>query len=206
MKDYGFLQASSQTEYHRWEPMHFPEMEDIRPLTPRIEFTLAGDSSGSRSNYYTNLFEFDARSSREELHGTFIIEAGGQLKNRKQEDSGVSYSYRYVFDENRVEKHVSLNLNGHSDTIRIVEPVITYEGSTVEQSDKKSIIIRKGETRVKFSLLSDNATLSCGVEQDQYRSVYPALIACPIVMTVVDDKDMVEIVFEFEKQTSKLGS
>jgi len=178
MKDYGFLQASSQTEYHRWEPMHFPEMEDIRPLTPRIELTLAEDRSGSQSGYYTNLFEFDASSSREELNGTFIIEAEGQLKNRRQEDSGVSYNYRYVFDENRVEKHVSLNLNGHRDTIRIVEPVITYEGSTVVQSDEKSIIICKGETRVKFSLLSDNATLSCGAEQDHYRSVYPALPDC----------------------------
>ncbi len=207
MKDYGFLQASSQTEYHRWEPMHFPEMEDIRPLTPRIELTLAEDRSGSQSGYYTNLFEFDASSSREELNGTFIIEAEGQLKNRRQEDSGVSYNYRYVFDENRVEKHVSLNLNGHRDTIRIVEPVITYEGSTVVQSDEKSIIICKGETRVKFSLLSDNATLSCGAEQDHYRSVYPALTACPIVMTVVqdkdmgDEKDMVEIVFKIEKIT-----
>ena len=38
LQDHGFLQASSQTEYIRWEPMHFPEAEGIKCLTPRIEF------------------------------------------------------------------------------------------------------------------------------------------------------------------------
>jgi hypothetical protein len=34
---HGMLQASSPTEYHRWEPVHFPEADGLRPLTPRIE-------------------------------------------------------------------------------------------------------------------------------------------------------------------------
>ena len=33
LKDYGFLQASSPTEYHRWEPMSFPVVERKNPAT-----------------------------------------------------------------------------------------------------------------------------------------------------------------------------
>ncbi len=54
VRGHGFLQVSSQTLYKRWEPMHFPQMGGILPLTSRIEYE---DSLG----YFTNLYEFDAR-------------------------------------------------------------------------------------------------------------------------------------------------
>ena len=50
--DYGYLQASGQTEYHRWE-FNYPESPDSLTITPRIEFS---DSNA----YYTNLYDFDA--------------------------------------------------------------------------------------------------------------------------------------------------
>ena len=52
VKDYGYLQASGQTEYHKWE-MNYPEIDSAITITPRIEFT---DSNA----YYTNLYEFDS--------------------------------------------------------------------------------------------------------------------------------------------------
>jgi hypothetical protein len=68
----------------------------------------------------------------------------------------------------------------------------------VVQEDERTVAIRQGETRVTFRLISGNATLSTGIDQSQYRSVYPALTACPIVMTVVPgENDMEEIVFNY---------
>lgn len=201
LKDYGFLQASSQSEYHRWEPMHFPEMDNIRPLTPRIEYT----TMEARAGYYTNLYEFDAESSFEETDQGYMVLASGQLKNRMQESGGVSYGYRYVFEDNRVEKQVRLCFHENMDTIRIIEPVITFEESSVEQAGERTVIILMGESRVRFRLISGNATLSCGRNQDQYRSVYPALTACPIEMTVIPDGngDTEKIVYAFEIVHSK---
>ncbi len=205
LKGYGFLTASSQTEYHRWEPMSFPVMEEnLRPLTPRIEYgTRVSDSrkegdTHPAEHYFTNLFEFDATTTRQEMEGKFVITATGRLKNRNQADGGVDYRYRYLFGDSLVEKGVTLRFHARRDTVRIIEPVITYPGTVVVQEDDRTVAIRQGETRVTFRLISGNATLSTGIDQSQYRSVYPALTACPIVMTAVPgENDTEEIVFNY---------
>ncbi len=119
LKGYGFLQASSPTEYHRWEPMSFPVVDEkTRPLTPRIEYsTRASDSrkggdTHPAEHYYTNLFEFDATVTRQEQEGKFIITASGRMKNREQAGGGVDYSCRYLFGDLSVEKGVTLRFNG----------------------------------------------------------------------------------------------
>jgi hypothetical protein len=198
LKDYGFLQASSQTEYHRWEPMSFPVMPDLCPLTPRIEYRQTDEKTSSKQDYYTNLFEFDATTTHSELDGTFLVSAGGLLKNRLQIDEGVAYSYRYLFGDRSVEKRVILKLEGCRDTVRIIEPIITYAGTTVVQNDDKSVSIVQGDSRVNFRLISGNVTLSTGTNQEQYRSVYPALTACPLVMTLIPGENKTEeIVFSY---------
>jgi hypothetical protein len=53
VKDYGPLQSSSQTEYHKWE-LNYPHLDTSITITPRIEFS---DSNA----YYTNLYEFDSK-------------------------------------------------------------------------------------------------------------------------------------------------
>ncbi len=55
----------------------------------------------------------------------------------------------------------------------------------VEQQGCRSVTIRQGESRLQFRLIAGNATLATGMDQEHYRSVYPALTACPIVMTVI---------------------
>jgi hypothetical protein len=129
-----------------------------------------------------------------------VIQVSGKLKNREHQSCGISYGYRYLFGDNTVEKQVNLDFSKIGDSIRIIEPVITWEGSTVELADDRTVIIRKGEIRVQFRLISGNATLSCGMNREQYRSVYPALTACPIVMTIAPDGngEKENIVYRFE--------
>jgi hypothetical protein len=185
MKDYGFLQASSQTEYHRWEPMHFPEAEKVESLTPRIEFE-------NERGYFTNLFEFDATTNFQEVSGKTEADIYGELKNRYQEAGGIGYSYNYVFTDSEVFKTVSLRYHSISDTIRIVEPVIDYKGTSFVATDKKTISIKNGEKTILFELISGDATLSMGENAENYWSPYPALKANPIVLTILPDSNMIE--------------
>lgn len=185
LKDYGFLQAASQTEYHRWEPMHFPEAEKVESLTPRIEFE-------NEKGYFTNLFEFDATTNFTENSGKIKADVFGELKNRTQDAGGIGYSYKYIFTDTEVTKTVKLRYHSISDTVRIVEPVIDYKESSFVAIDNKTISIKKGGRTIHFELLSGNAILTMGENAENYWSPYPALKAYPLVLTVLPDSTRIE--------------
>ena len=100
VKDYGYLQASSQTEYHRWE-MNYPEGSGAISITPRIEFT---DSNA----YYTNLYEFDSHMKLNEENGAYVVEARGELKDRNRWEGGVAYILTHTVTDNSIEKNIKL--------------------------------------------------------------------------------------------------
>lgn len=93
LKDHGYFQASSQTIYKRWEPMSFPEIGEIKPLTPRIEFD-------SDEGSFTNLYEFDALLTNSEKDGTYAVTSIGELKNSKQQEGGISYRLQHHIGDN----------------------------------------------------------------------------------------------------------
>ena len=181
LKGYGYLQASSQTEYHRWEPMHFPEAKGLKSLTPRIEFS---NSNG----YFTNLYEFGAttRFVREKEGATVF--AYGELKDKYHRPGGIGYSYQYRFKDKSLIKTVHLRFHDARDTVRIVEPVIDYAGVTFKRQGEKSVSITKGGRHVRFTLIKGDAQFSEGKDADRYWSPYPALKAFPLVLTVVPEK------------------
>lgn len=193
LKDYGFLQASSQTEYHRWEPMHFPEAAGLKSLTPRIEFS-------NENGYFTNLFEFDATTSFSENESEIQAFIYGELKNRDQEAGGIGYSYEYSFTNNTITKKIHLRFHSVSDTIRIVEPIIQYKGVSFEQTGNKTVSIKSDHRNIEFEIKKGDAVLSIGEDEQNYWSPYPALKAYPIILTIVPEKDEIEreILYRFK--------
>ncbi len=191
LKGYGFLQAASQTEYHRWEPMHFPEAADIKCLTPRIEFV---NSNG----YFTNLYEFDATTNFKEAGGEITAAIYGELKDRELRQGGIGYSYNYIFSDNAVQKRVHLRFHDSKNRVEIIEPVIFYPGVKVEQIDEKTVSVKNSKVSLLFVLKSGNAELSVGKEKENYWSAYPALKAYPIVLTVIPDSTTIEQTIEYE--------
>lgn len=189
LKDYGFLQASSQTEYHRWEPMHFPEVTNLECLTPRIEFS---NSNG----YFTNLYEFDAVTNFQQTGDAVKVSVYGELKNRNQEPGGIGYSYEYLFAGESVTKKVHLRYHSIKDTIKIIEPVIQYRNTTIVQESPNKVVLSKGSQIINFELEEGNAVLSSGENADNYWSPYPALQGYPIVITIIPGPD------DFEKDIS----
>jgi hypothetical protein len=185
LKDYGFLQASSQTEYHRWEPMHFPEAENLECLTPRIEFQ---NSNG----YFTNLFEFDATASFLEEKQGAKINVFGELKNRDQQPGGIGYSYEYEFRDKSVTKKIHFRYHSNQDTLLIIEPVIQYNNVEIVQINDKTVSIKAGKQTVLFELHKGNAKLTSGEDHENYWSPYPALKAWPIVLTLYPDENNIE--------------
>lgn len=179
LEGHGLLQASSQTEYHRWEPMSFPVVDgEVRPLTPRIEFTSGG-------NYFTNLFEFDGRLHTEMPRaGEFVVSTYGELKDRRWFHGGVSYRLTHTLRAASVAKEVTLFYRGATPEIRLVEPIVWPEGMTFTQTDARTIEMRSGTRRIRFQVTGGNATLISGRDVEKYWSPYPALRAWPIELVV----------------------
>jgi len=192
LKDYGFLQASSQTEYHRWEPMHFPEANSLKSLTPRIEF-----SNGN--GYFTNLFEFDATTNYSQNGNIITAKIIGELKNRKQEEGGIGYSYSYTFTSSDIVKQIHIRYHDILDTVQIIEPIIQYKDVEIVKVDEKTALIKSTKRTIRFELQSGNTSITLGYNAKDYWSPYPALKAFPIILTLTPSKDKIEedIVYRF---------
>ena len=171
---HGMLQASSQTEYHRWEPMHFPEAAGLRPLTPRLEYQ-------AKNGYFTNLYEFDGRlESGDSGVRPFVVTTAGELKDRTWHYGGVGYRLTHTFAADRVRKTVTLFYHGSRPEVRGIEPVIHHPGMTFTQVDPRTVLITGRTARIRFHLLEGDASLVVGREADRYWSPYPALRAYPL--------------------------
>jgi hypothetical protein len=178
LEGHGMLQASSQTEYNRWEPMHFPEAPGLRPLTPRIEYARG-------KTYFTNLFEFDGRlQASTPRPGEFVVATRGELKDRNWHYGGVGYLLTHTFRDAALTKEVTLFYRGADPAVTIVEPIILHPGMTVVQTDPNTVVIHGAQRRLRLQVTSGEATLTTGREADKYWSPYPALRAFPIEITV----------------------
>jgi hypothetical protein len=197
---WGYLTASSQTEYHRWEPMHFPEADTLKSLTPRIEFT-------NENGYFTNLFEFDATVFFEKNGSSITAEVYGELKNREQKEGGIGYSYRYTFEDDCVTKEIHLRFHAVRDTVIIVEPFIFHPQMQFVQVNEKTVLVSNGNQKIEMLITGGLASLSTGEDTEHYWWPYPALRAFPVTLRVIPDESTLESTvkyrFRLEKQKDK---
>ena len=193
VKGLGHFQAASQTEYHRWEPMHFPEVDSIVSLTPRIEYIHS-------SQLYTNLFEFDAVMVSSGTRWKPAVNVTGELKERNQRSSGIGYELRYRMGKNYLEKTIRLQHGPSSGPFRIVEPVIIQQGTRFMKNNETQVMIRSGGKRVLFDLREGEAILSLGKDHQYFWSPFPALKAFPIMLTVEPEmgQEASEITFRYQ--------
>lgn len=110
---FGTVQAASQNEYHRWEGIHFPEMEGLGATGSRIEY-----------GGYSSLYDYDAAITRE---GEFRYCVEGSLRNRDSEECGIRYKIDYYFTDEGVDKCYTISSDKPCE-VSIVEPVIDAEG------------------------------------------------------------------------------
>ncbi|MBC8402297.1 MAG: hypothetical protein H8E14_12480 [Candidatus Marinimicrobia bacterium] len=182
-QDHGFVQISSQTKYVRGEVMHMPVVEDsIKALTPRIEFF---NSNG----YFTNLYECEGVFTAKEVNNNYLISTTGELKNELYYPGGVSYTWTHLITDNAVEKTVILRYHDRFPDVQIVEPIVQYPDMIFELQEKNSVLIRGNNRKIKFELLSGNAYLELGKNEDLFWAVFPALKTYPIVLKVNTPED-----------------
>lgn len=177
LADHGYLQASSQTIYKRWEPMSFPDIPDPLPLTPRIEFD-------SDLGHFTNLYEFDATMTTDSVGQAYKVSSIGELKNSKQQEGGIAYRLNHQIGDNYLIKEIELLYHDAQEQVCIVEPIIMYPETTLQQVNDRVVDIKLKDKTVRFELLSDNAQLVLGENANRYKWVYPALEAYPITLKV----------------------
>ncbi|MCX6170271.1 MAG: hypothetical protein NTX65_13070 [Ignavibacteriales bacterium] len=178
VEGYGFLQASSATQYFRWEPMSFPEVGKIISITPRIEFN---DSNG----YFTNLFEFDSRETSGKEKNNFFVSAAGELRDQKWLAGGVGYKLTHIFSDDRIEKRVELIYHDSQPEINIVEPIIISDGFAIKRIDDRSLVIKSNKKNFLFKVLEGNVNIITNKNLDSFWAPYPALKAFPIYLSVL---------------------
>lgn len=194
IEGFGLLQAASQTEYRRWEPMSFPVMPAIEPLTPRIEtITDAGR--------HTNLYEFDAWSETTDDGETAVCTAGGLLRNSDGRPCGIGYVLTHRFEHNRLVKEVEILHHTSDDTVRIVEPILLDPGTHVEQVSEQTLAITKPGRHITMRV--EGAALRIdSLNAPKYKQVYPSLVALPVVIDVPaaepQRREKINILFETE--------
>ncbi|MDR1089822.1 MAG: hypothetical protein LBL79_01995 [Prevotella sp.] len=182
LNGHGYFQASSQTIYKRWEPMSFPDIPAPLPLTPRIEFDGA-------SGYFTNLYEFDALMITGNKTEDYFVSSLGELKNSKQQEGGISYRLTHRIGDNYISKEIELIYHDAKEHVRIIEPVIYYPGMMFSQIDKKRIHIKTKGKLIELEIITDNADIEQGTDEEKYKWSYPALKAYPIVLNINFDKN-----------------
>ncbi len=176
VQDHGFLQTSSQTEYHRWEPMHFPEASGLLPLTSRIEFS-------NEHGYFTNLYEFDGKLTCEK-EAQMSVSVSGELCDRNLLPGGVAYQWSYRFSEASVEKRVELRFHdGHRD-VSIIEPVVMWPDMEFFKQDARTVLIKGTKKSFLFKVVQGDVDLALGEQKEKYYSPFPAMRAFPIVLKV----------------------
>lgn len=190
LKDHGYFQASSQTIYKRWEPMSFPEMEDVLPLTPRIEFI-------NDLGYFTNLYEFDALLTYKEYKGSFFVSSIGELKNSKQQEGGISYRLSHAIGDYFLTKKIELIYHDVKESVRIIEPIIEYSNMSFTLVDSKTVHIEMKGKKIELTIQAGNVKLELGENKSKYRFPYPALRAYPIVLRVENNNNEPRQMIEF---------
>ena len=172
------LQVSSQTEYQRWELMHFPMADGIKPLTPRIEFS---DEKG----YYTNLYEMNATFQVKEKNNDVTTTAYGELRNRDRQESGIGYVLQHEFTDNVLTKRFTIRYESKFNEVRIVEPIVFNAETKIEKVTNNEVIISYNNKTVKLTLEGENCDLRVDSENLKYYwSPYPAVQTMPILITI----------------------
>lgn len=194
VEGFGLLQAASQTEYRRWEPMSFPIMPEIEPLTPRIETITA-------TGRHTNLYEFDAWSETTENPEAAICTAGGLLRNSDGRPCGIGYISTHRFERNRLIKQIEILHHTVDDTVRIVEPLLLDPETHIEQTSERTLLITKHGCRITMRV--EGADLRIDIPNaPKYKQVYPSLVALPVVIDVPvaepQRREKINVIFETE--------
>ena len=178
VEGYGFLQASSQTFYARWEPMSFPEVDTVICLTPRIEFR-------EGRNYFTNLFEFDGlMATSRGSGGSYVVRTSGELRDKSWLAGGIAYCLTHTIRDKEIIKTVELTYHDAWERVQIVEPFIQWVGMTVTKVDEKTVLIKTPKKSFQLKIIEGDARLILGREAAHYWFPYPALKAYPVELEV----------------------
>ncbi len=181
VEDYGFLQLGGQTAYHRWEPMSFPEVNNRRCITPRIEFY-------NEKGYFSNLYEFDVRMQvTEDVNGAVaVVQSNGELSDKNLLPGGVAYQLKHSIYDDFLEKDVSLRYHDGSRQVTIVEPIIWQKGMKISALDENTVEIRTEKKVFIFEVLEGKVEMVLGENQPEYFSVYPSVRAYPIELRILN--------------------
>jgi hypothetical protein len=196
----GFLTTSSQTRYVRGESIHMPVAVDTAIcLTPRIEYR---DTSG----YFTNLYEFEGRfTARTVAETTAITATSGEMKDELWSPGGVAFRITNALFDDRIEKAVTLNFHDRQPTVRIIEPIVTGEGTRIESRGRRQVAVHTPGRTFLVDLLEGGTEIVRDTDHPVYRFPFPAMQATPLIIHVAPPAEGTIVTVRYCISLEKVG-
>ena len=179
VKDFGFVQTSSQTRYVRGETMHMPVIADtVICLTPRIEFH-------NENGYFTNLYEFESRMTVSAGHDTVAhITNTGELKNEQWFQGGVSYTLSHSVFDNHIDKTIRINFHDRRPMVRILEPIVQDKNTNIEWISPKEVIVSGPGKKIRVTVVTGDFNFEKADQSDRFVFPFPAMKCYPLAIKV----------------------
>ncbi|MFA7229171.1 MAG: hypothetical protein WC061_09055 [Melioribacteraceae bacterium] len=179
VKDFGFLQTSSQTKYIRGEVVHMPAVADtVICLTPRIEFT-------SSDGYFTNLYEFEGRmTARSDKDIIAEITTAGELKNEKWMQGGVGYKITHTLKDDYLEKTMLISFHDRKPLVKIIEPIVQDMTTKIEFLSSKKVLVSGSDRKIIFEITDGDFNLETSDNAERFVFPFPAMKCYPLMIKV----------------------
>ncbi|MBN1349398.1 hypothetical protein JXJ21_08310 [candidate division KSB1 bacterium] len=191
----GFLQLSSQAQFHP-NPSLFPELDySPLPLTPRIE-------TYSEKELFSNLHEYRCKMSVKRVKNAIAkIAVAGRLKNIEYKTMGIMYRWTHRFESKAIEKEVFIHYGNKKAGIQIIEPFVHLQGAKIHKLDDKTVRIAYPESQWILRLVEGKAKFELGKEAERYRLPVPGIRCYPVTLRLPKYKnEKITIVYRLEKQ------
>jgi hypothetical protein len=182
--EWGFLQASSVTDYLRLEAIHLPVVEPApAPLTPRVEVMIDG-------RRYTNLFDEGVRLTVASREDHVEVVATGELRDIEGRTAGVGFGLTQRFYDDRIVKEYRLHAT-RTVTVSVIEPVVNEPSRRIEEA-APGVFRLGGATggTWRISARADQPhVVTSGENAANYWHPFPAVRAHPLVLTALVTAD-----------------
>jgi len=171
MTQYLMVEIANQQQFREG-----PHMD----LTPRIEFTAAGET-------YTNLNDFEAVLAASQAGSQILFHAEGRLMTASRRPvPGGDIRYRLVYRISEAEVEISAGARGPgagSAHLRLIVPVIAHNDETAEAVNERAVRIQKPKGALTVSTDATSGFDTAAMKARTFNLV-PGFEAVPLIVAI----------------------
>ncbi len=176
MTKYLMVEIANQQQYRRG-----PHMD----LTPRVEFTAAGET-------YTNLNDFRATLDASQSGSEIVFQVQGHLMTASRRPfSGSDLGYRMVYKMSEAVAEIAGSATGTgaaSAHLRLIVPVIARSGESAEAVNSQTVRVAKANGTLTVSTDAEGGFDIAAIQEKTFNLV-PGFEAVPLIVGIEPGKE-----------------